>query len=183
MKTTYLIYKQIDGTRQLVRATQEEWDAILKANRKLPPEQRRRFEMDCIEESGEMDRMYIEVNEQDYRAWQTIRKRRYRNRKAGAMFEHLSLDAEVDSSEVSSLHECVASNEKADQPFLDKRLLPDLEKALSAWKPWANELLHLYMAGKRRSSTAWLANCCGVSERMARRYKKEFEIFIKNFLA
>ena len=65
MKTTYLIYKQINGTPQLVKATQEEWTAILKANKKLPPELRRRFEMDCIEESGEIDRMYIEVNEQD----------------------------------------------------------------------------------------------------------------------
>ena len=97
------------------------------------------------------------------------------------MFEHLSLDAEVDSSEVSSLHECVAPTEKTDQPFLDKRLLPDLEKVLSAWKPWANELLHLYIEGKRRSSTAWLANYCGVSEQMARRYKKEFEVFVKKF--
>ena len=25
MKTTYLIYKQVDGVRQLVVATQEEW--------------------------------------------------------------------------------------------------------------------------------------------------------------
>ena len=34
MKTTYLIYKQVDGIRQLVVATQEEWDAILKENRR-----------------------------------------------------------------------------------------------------------------------------------------------------
>ena len=27
MKTTYLVYKQVDGVRQLVTATQEEWDA------------------------------------------------------------------------------------------------------------------------------------------------------------
>ena len=29
MKTTYLVYKQVDGVRQLVAATQEEWDAIV----------------------------------------------------------------------------------------------------------------------------------------------------------
>ena len=28
MKTTYLVYKQVNGVRQLVTATQEEWDAI-----------------------------------------------------------------------------------------------------------------------------------------------------------
>ncbi len=36
MKTTYLVYKQVDGVRQLVAATQEEWDAIMKENRGLP---------------------------------------------------------------------------------------------------------------------------------------------------
>lgn len=30
MKFTYLVYKQVNGTRQLAAATQEEWDAILK---------------------------------------------------------------------------------------------------------------------------------------------------------
>lgn len=36
MKTTYLVYKQVDGVRQLVAATQEEWDAIMKGNRGCP---------------------------------------------------------------------------------------------------------------------------------------------------
>ena len=40
MKTTYLVYKQVDGVRQLTTATQEEWDAIMKGNRGLPVEQR-----------------------------------------------------------------------------------------------------------------------------------------------
>lgn len=30
MKTTYLVYKQVNGVRQLVVATPAEWDAILK---------------------------------------------------------------------------------------------------------------------------------------------------------
>ena len=50
MKFTYLVYKQVNGTRQLAAATQEEWDAILKKNRRLPLEQRRRFMKDCIED-------------------------------------------------------------------------------------------------------------------------------------
>ena len=43
MKTTYLVYKQVNGVRQLAAATQEEWDAILKGNRGLPVEKRRFF--------------------------------------------------------------------------------------------------------------------------------------------
>ncbi len=43
MKTTYLVYKQVNGVRQLVVATPAEWDAILKENRGLPAERRRYF--------------------------------------------------------------------------------------------------------------------------------------------
>lgn len=35
MKTTYLVYKQIDGVQRLVPATRAEWDAIMKENRGL----------------------------------------------------------------------------------------------------------------------------------------------------
>ena len=35
MKTTYLVYKQVDGVRQLVAATQEEWDAIMSIPREI----------------------------------------------------------------------------------------------------------------------------------------------------
>lgn len=181
MKTTYLIYKQVDGTRQLVVATRKEWDEILKQNRGLPMEQRRLFERSCFTNGNELDCMYIEVDMPDFRAWEVKKKREYRNRKEEKRYEHLSFDAEIESSECVSLHECIASSETADQPLFDKTLLQNLEKELSAWKPWAVELLHLYMKGKRRSSTAWLASYCGVSDQMARRYKKEFETFVKKF--
>ena len=55
MKTTYLVYKQVDGVRQLTTATQEEWDAIMKGNRGLPVEQRRLFMKDCFEDGDELD--------------------------------------------------------------------------------------------------------------------------------
>ena len=35
MKTTYLVYKQVNGVRQLVTATQEEWDAIPPLSRRM----------------------------------------------------------------------------------------------------------------------------------------------------
>ena len=67
MKTTYLVYKQVDGVRQLTTATQEEWDAIMKGNRGLPVEQRRLFMKDCFEDGDELDCMYIETTAAEYR--------------------------------------------------------------------------------------------------------------------
>ena len=69
MKTTYLVYKQVDGVRQLVAATQEEWDAIMKGNRGLPMGQRRCFMKDCFEDGDELDCMYIETTAAEYREW------------------------------------------------------------------------------------------------------------------
>ena len=69
MKTTYLIYKQVDGIQQLVAATQEEWDAIMKGNRGLPVEQRRCFMKDCFEDGDGLDCMFIEITTAEYREW------------------------------------------------------------------------------------------------------------------
>lgn len=56
MKITYFIYKQADGTRQLVVATQDEWNAILKENRGLQMKNCRPFEKSCFENGAETAR-------------------------------------------------------------------------------------------------------------------------------
>ena len=66
MKTTYLVYKQVNGVRQLVVATPAEWDAILKENRGLPAERRRYFIKDCFADGDELDCMYIEMTAVEY---------------------------------------------------------------------------------------------------------------------
>ena len=55
MKTTYLVYRQVNGVRRLVVATPAEWDAILKENRGLPAERRRYFIKDCFADGDELD--------------------------------------------------------------------------------------------------------------------------------
>ena len=100
MKTTYLIYKQVDGVRQLVVATQEEWDAILKENRLLPLSERRRFMKDCFEDGDDLDCMYIEVSTSEHRDWNNKNSVRQRKRKIGMLYTHLSLDAGVPDTDI-----------------------------------------------------------------------------------
>ena len=69
MKTTYLVYRQVNGVRRLVVATPAEWDAILKENRGLPAERRRYFIKDCFADGDELDCMYIEMTAVEYREW------------------------------------------------------------------------------------------------------------------
>lgn len=188
MKTTYLIYKQVDGTRQLVKASLKEWVAIVEENKHLPIEQRRLFEKSCFSDGEGLDCMYIEVPLDEYRRWNSDNTVAQKKRMAGTQYKQLSLDAPTTSEEVSSLHEVVPSSFDLEKYVIGRLttsgdLLKDLKIALKAWKPWGSEILDLYMAGKRRESTHWLANYCGVSAQTARRYKREFENFIKNFLA
>ncbi len=109
MKFTYLVYKQVNGTRQLAAATQEEWDAILKKNRRLPLEQRRRFMKDCIEDGDEVDCMYIEVPASEHREWNSKNTIRQKNRKLGMRYTHQSLDAGVRSLWIQSRGRCSGS--------------------------------------------------------------------------
>ena len=92
MKTTYLIYKQVNGVEQLVVATQAEWDAIMKENRGLPEERRRCFMMDCIDDEDELDCMFIEVSASEHRKWNSENTVYQRKRKAGKRYNHQSLD-------------------------------------------------------------------------------------------
>ena len=82
MKTTVLIYKEVDGVRQLVVATKKEWEDILEANRGLPMTERRLFEENTIREGNEVDRMFIEVSFEDYQKWHreaALRAKRHKN--------------------------------------------------------------------------------------------------------
>lgn len=182
MKFTYLVYKQVNGTRQLAAATQEEWDAILKKNRRLPLEQRRRFMKDCIEDGDEMDCMYIEVPASEHREWNSKNTIRQKNRKLGMRYTHQSLDAGVPDTDVETLHECVPSGFNLEGAVADQVLIEELKGALRAWQPWAEELMDLYMAGAKRSCTNDLCKKYRLSDRTVQRRKEAFEKFVLEFL-
>lgn len=182
MKTTYLVYKQANGDRRLAAATQEEWNAILKENRRLPPERRRRFIKDCFEDGEELDCMYIEVSAAEHRAWNSKHTVSQKKRKIGTRYMRLSLDAGVPDADAESLHEIVPSDFNLEDLVSDQILIEELKRALRAWKPWAEELLDLYMAGAKRSCTNKLCRKYQMSDRSVQRRKAALEKFILDFL-
>ena len=182
MKIIYLIYKQVDGVRQLVVATQEEWDAILKENRLLPLSERRRFMKDCFEDGGDLDCMYIEVSTSEHRDWNNKNSVRQRKRKIGMLYTHLSLDAGVPDTDIESLHERVPCGVNLERLVMDQVLMGELKQALRTWKPWAEELLELYLSGSKRSCTNGLCEKYQLSDRAVRKRKETFEKFVLDFL-
>ncbi len=184
MKNTFLMNKtQEDGSVILCTATAEEWLAVVKENHNLPPEQRRYFIADCIEDAGTIDRMFIEVTHSEYRRWNSLHTMSERNRKAKKQFRHLSLDAALSETAELGLMDCFADSQNTENAVLDEILVEELRKKLSTWKPWAPELLESYMKGEKRGCTAKLAEKYGVSEQVIRKYKRQFEEYIKNFLS
>ena len=182
MKTTYLIYKQIDGVQQLAVATQAEWDAIMKKNRGLPVEKRRCFMMDCIKDEGELDCMYTEVSPAEYREWNSKNTVAERKRKIGSLYPHVSLDTEISETSSGTLHESVPSDFDLEGLATDHILMGELRTALCKWKPWAEELLDLYLLEAKRSCTAKLCEKYGLTDRAIQKRKAAFEKFVLNFL-
>ncbi len=182
MKTTYLVYKQVDGVRQLVAATQEEWDAIMKKNRGLPIGQRRCFMKDCFEDGDELDCMYIETTAAEYREWNSENTVTQRKRKVSSSYLFLSLDAGVPETGLESLHESVPSAFNLESLATDHLLIEELKTALRKWKPWAEELLELYLSGAKRSCTNSLCEKYKLSDRAIQKRKTAFEKFVLDFL-
>lgn len=182
MKTAYLIYKEVDGARQLCAATREEWSAILKENRGLPAEQRRHFIKDCFEDGDGLDCMYIEVSAPAHRKWNSENTMRQHKRKMGKQYTMLSLDTSAPDAEAETLHEYIPSSFDLERIVTDAVLMTELKKALRSWKPWAEELFDLYMAGQKRSCTQILCRKYQISDRAVQKRKAAFEKFVLDFL-
>lgn len=181
MKKTYLVYKQVNGIKQLVVASQEEWDAILKENRKVPAEKRRRFIKDCVEAGEDLDCMYIEVPASEHQTWNSRNTLLQRKRKVGELYKQVSFDSDIPGTDVESLHESVPSNVDLEGSAVDNILMEELREALRRWKPWAEELLDLYLSGRKRFCTEELCQKYGLSSRAVRKRKTAFEKFVLTF--
>ncbi len=184
MKTIYLMNKpQPDGSTCLSVATAAEWLAAVNGNKGLSAEQRRYFILDYIADGDDLDCMVIETPLAEYRKWDRGRPAEKRNRHVGQAFQQLSLDAPFYGSEDSgNLLDLIASDTQVESEACDIVLMEELQKALASWRPWANDLLEMYLNGQKRACTKIIARKYGVSPQVARKYKRQFEEFIKNFL-
>ena len=174
MKTTYLINSiQPDGSTALVETSAEHWHEITENNKLLPKDERSYFITDIISESGNLDRMIIEVSYEEYLRWMVERSPTIRNNSLKKQYTHLSLDAEIANDAIDP--------RIFEEDVMSRVCLTQLQKALEAWNSWAVDFLDCYLKGKKTSSTAFAADKYNVSQRMARKYKLQFEAFVKKY--
>jgi len=181
MRTTYLV-KKADAD-ELVAVSGQEWYEITKNNDALSDDQKRYFIKDVIVEGAELDILVVEVTGQEYKTWHTEQMAKWRNNTAAKDYSVHSLDAPFQEDLSLQTIEAVDGFPSAEKVTLGQMALHNLILALSAWKPWAVDLLKKYLQGDRRTCTSWLADQCGISLQAARKYKREFEKFVKIFLS
>ena len=175
MKTTYLVNDiQANGTCGLVETTAEHWRNITKNNKLLPKADRRYFIKDIIREPGVFDCMIVEVPYADYLRWDAERSQATRNRAMKKAYQHFSLDA--------GHADLIPVNYSFEETVLGERTVRELCDALANWHPWGLDFLWLYLNGKQTKSASDIAQKYGVSKRQARRYKAQFETYVKDFL-
>ena len=184
MKTIYLI-KQVtdDGKEVLVQVAKKEWIEIIENNKKVSPENRRYFIMDCIEEGAILDCMIIEVSKEEHVKWNRLHMQSEYIRKTQSGRIVLSLDQSISQEDNTSLIDLIADADYLESRCMSDLYMEDLRKKLSLWKTWGETMLDVYLEYGRRHGPEILSQKLGVSVQTVRKYKRMFNEFIVNYFS
>ena len=177
-KTTYLINSiQDDGSTVLVETSSENWHQIVAQNKIKPKSDRRYFFADIICEGEGFDCIVMEVTKEQFNEWSNQERTTRRSRKEKKQYQHFPLDILLNDFRL-----CVALSTSIEATVLGGVVIEELRAALSAWQPWAVDILNLYLADQKESILQYLMSKYGIAEITARRYKRDFKYFVKKFL-
>ena len=184
MNTTYLFKEETtNGQKKLRIGTGQEFDSIKLKNRSLPVEERRYFIKEKSLDVDNPDILFIEVSREEYIMWNRENNARYKNNVAGQAYSMVALESVKDAVDNGKVDEAVFYDyEDGYEDCLAEILLEELCEELRNWKPWAMDMLHIYMKNGAEICAAKFANRYGIGSSTARRYVSQFEQKIKNFL-
>ena len=184
MKTTYLLREvQKDGSVQLVETTSDNWHAIVKADSVRPRCERRFFIYDIIPDEGGLDCMVIETTWDEWKDWDNKQRAVRRSNERKREISFLSLDCLIEDGDRDQFQERMLIDDRFELETISKRSIEGLRAALRNWNLWGVELMEYYIAGKKASCTKAIAMKYKVSEQTARKYKRQFEAFVKKFFS
>ena len=184
MKNTYLVFIDPQNERSGLRvATAAEWDQILSSNRGAAQEERRYFICDCFEDCGELDRMYIETTKSEFDKWHSQNVEAERKRKIGRKYGKVSLQQLLQAEDELSFCDTVEGDSRLEELICDEASIQQLREKLAAWKPWAVEMLELYLNGQKKKASMVISEKYETSVRTAQRWKEKFEAYVISFFA
>ena len=184
MKTTYLLREeQPDGSVCMVETTSEVWHAIVKADAVRPRCERRFFIYDIIPDEGGLDCMVIEVTWDEWKEWDNKQRAVRRSNERKREISFLSLDCLIEDGDRDQFYERMLIDDIFETEVISNRSIDGLRAALREWNPWGVELMEYYIAGEKTSCTKAIAMKYEVSEQTARKYKRQFEDFVKKYFS
>lgn len=183
-KTVYLANENdIDGNTKLVEISAKKWHTIIKEQDDMSFDKRRHFMYDIIVESDWVDCLIIELTVDQWRAWNNEERARRRNRKYKRLYQMLSLDYVIDEQTGATLISHGIAGDGCEDDIIFKCVIQDLKSELVRWQPWAVTILECYLTNNDVHCTGIIAEKYGVTMRTARRYKKQFEEFVREFFS
>lgn len=182
MKNTYLVFIDPSDPKSGLRvATKKEWNQILDENRGAEQGKRRYFICDRFVDCGVLDRMYIEATKSEFDKWHSQTVETERKRKLGKQYGFVSLQQILQDEDGLSFCDALEDSNDMEEDMCDKIRIEHLRDRLSAWKPWAVEMLDLYLSGDRKDATVIISKRYGKTERTVQRWKELFEAYVIRF--
>ena len=184
MKTTYLLREeQPDGSVCMVETTSEVWHAIVKEDASRPRCERRFFIYDIIPDEGGLDCMVIETSWDEWKEWDNKQRAVRRSNERKREISFMSLDCLIEDGDRDQFYERMLIDDIFETEVISNRSIDGLRAALRKWNPWGVELMEYYIAGEKKSCTKAIAMKYEVSEQTARKYKRQFEDFVKKYFS
>ena len=184
MNTTYLFKEETtNGQKKLRIGTRDEFNSVMQMNKELGVKNRRYFIREKSLDPSQPDLLIIEVDRSEYLEWKKEQVARSRNYRLGKQYSQLSLERTVQASSQGKLDEpALYGEDPGFEDVLAGVMLDELREELRKWKPWAVDMLDIYMKNGAEICAVMFADRYGVAERTARRYVCHFEQKIKKFL-
>lgn len=185
-KTTYLVRETNEnGSYRLVQTTSREWKRIVDTNKGLPIDEKRHFIIDCIPEEGYIDRLVMETDYEEYRKWHKEYIASKRNNEEAKNYSFVSFDTPItgNDGQAMRLEDVIPDEQDVSREAECHILFDSLKEALRKWRPWAMDLLDFYLCGKTKCCTQYMMEKYQVSAQAVRKYKRQFETFVREFLS
>lgn len=184
MNATYLFKEETpNGQKKLRIGTRAEYEQIQKANKSAEKGARRYFIREKSLDKNQPDLLIIEVEKEEYTKWNRENIARCRNIAAAKKYQVDSIERIIHAAAIGKAEEpALPGEDPTFETTFDHVLISNLRNELKVWKPWAIDMLDIYMKYGTEICAAKFADRYGVAERTARRYVRCFEQKIRKFL-
>ncbi len=184
MGTTYLFKdKTENGQKKLRVGSRQEFIEILRMSNRQPADKRRYFIREKSLDENQPDTLVIEVDRSTYNQWNKENGARLRNVRESKKYRIISMTSlNTDIYGKANNKPPEIREEMMYEDVITEILFLELREELRKWKPWALDMLNVYLSAGFEVGAAEFADRYQISKTTAWRYVRQFEQKVRNFL-